>query len=112
MPLQSAWKPLIANESYCQYQLEEVAAPLRAESCARASGPCVPRWRGILPRVKRSLAWLTAIVAAGVAASSPASANGRFPAAGQVAVDPSDSEHIVLRTTYGILQTTDGGTTW
>src|SRR5262245_56848508 len=45
-------------------------------------------------------------------ASGTASANGRFPAAGQVVVDPGDAKHIVLRTTYGILQTTDAGQTW
>jgi photosystem II stability/assembly factor-like uncharacterized protein len=44
--------------------------------------------------------------------STDAFANGRFPAAGQVVVDPGDPQHIVLRATYGILQSTDGGTTW
>lgn len=41
-----------------------------------------------------------------------ASANGRYPAAGQVAVDPSNSAHVVVRATYGLLSTTDKGGTW
>jgi hypothetical protein len=39
-------------------------------------------------------------------------ANGRFPAAGQVVVDPSDPTRIVLRATYGLLQSTDSGQSW
>jgi MYXO-CTERM domain-containing protein len=45
-------------------------------------------------------------------ASGVASANGRFPAAGQLVVDPSDPQHLVLRATFGILETSDGGTNW
>ncbi len=41
-----------------------------------------------------------------------ASANGRFPAAGQLVVDPSDGSHIVVRTTYGLITTRDRGETW
>src|SRR5262245_37707256 len=39
-------------------------------------------------------------------------ANGRFPAAGQVGIDPGDARHVVLRTTYGLIQTTDSGSSW
>lgn len=41
-----------------------------------------------------------------------ASANGRFPLANHLVQDPSDADHIVLRTTYGIVQTSDHGKTW
>ncbi len=39
-----------------------------------------------------------------------AQANGRFPVADQLVVDPADPSHIVLRTTYGILGSVDAGT--
>lgn len=42
----------------------------------------------------------------------PASANGRFPAANQIVVDPSSPDRIVARTTYGLLITEDGGQVW
>ena len=42
----------------------------------------------------------------------PALANGRFPAAGQIAVDPSDPSHLVVRTTYGLTVTNDHGAHW
>ncbi|MEO5725609.1 MAG: hypothetical protein ABI134_21300, partial [Byssovorax sp.] len=42
----------------------------------------------------------------------PAVANGRFPAAGQIVVDPGDTTHVVVRTTYGILTTRDAGKNW
>jgi photosystem II stability/assembly factor-like uncharacterized protein len=45
-------------------------------------------------------------------AATPALANGRFPAAGQVVFDPGDPAHIVIRATYGILQTVDSGQSW
>ena len=48
-------------------------------------------------------AWLT---------SFPAFANGRFPAADQLIIDPSDPTHIVLRTTYGFVETRDNGKNW
>ncbi|MBK9262391.1 MAG: hypothetical protein IPM54_21635 [Polyangiaceae bacterium] len=41
-----------------------------------------------------------------------AHANGRFPSAGHVEVDPADPAHIVLRATYGLLVTHDGGSRW
>ena len=39
-------------------------------------------------------------------------ANGRYPAAGQLVVDPADSRHIVVRATFGLLQSFDAGSTW
>jgi hypothetical protein len=47
-----------------------------------------------------------------VAASAPALANGRFPAAGQAVVDPKDPAHLVVRSTYGVLSSRDAGATW
>ena len=45
-------------------------------------------------------------------AASIAEANGRFPSAGHVEVDPADPAHIVLRATYGLVVTRDGGKRW
>lgn len=39
-------------------------------------------------------------------------ANGRFPLADQLVVDPKDPSHLVLRTTYGILSSFDTGGSW
>lgn len=50
--------------------------------------------------------------AAVIAAAGTAAANGRYPAAGLIALDPSDPQHIVVRATYGIISTSDGGDTW
>lgn len=47
-----------------------------------------------------------------VLAPANARANGRFPAANQIVVAPSDPNHIVVRTTYGILVSRDGGKAW
>jgi len=43
---------------------------------------------------------------------SAALANGRYPLAQQLLVDPSDPAHLFLRSTYGVLSTTDTGATW
>jgi hypothetical protein len=58
---------------------------------------------------------LTAAVLAAIpilALASPARANGRYPAAGQIVVDPSDPAHIVVEATYGLLTTRDAGLHW
>jgi hypothetical protein len=47
-----------------------------------------------------------------VLGATSASANGRFPAAGQVVIGPTNPQHLVVRATYGILQSTDGGASW
>lgn len=47
-----------------------------------------------------------------VGASSLSYANGRFPLADQLVVDPQDPTHLVLRTTYGILSSFDAGGSW
>jgi MYXO-CTERM domain-containing protein len=56
---------------------------------------------------------LAGVALAALLLAAPAAlANGRFPAAGQVAVDPSDPSHLVVRATYGILSTHDKGAHW
>lgn len=45
-------------------------------------------------------------------AAQAAEANGRFPAAGQIVVDPGDPSHIVVRATHGFLTTRDAGQNW
>jgi photosystem II stability/assembly factor-like uncharacterized protein len=42
----------------------------------------------------------------------PARANGRFPAADQLLIDPDDTTHLVLRATFGLLESRDGGRNW
>mgnify|MGYP003830096335 CR=1 FL=1 len=51
---------------------------------------------------------LTAVLAG----AGQAHANRRYPAAGLIALDPSDPQHIVVRATYGVISTQDGGQTW
>ncbi len=47
-----------------------------------------------------------------VAGSGTASANGRFPNAGDIVFNRSDPAHMFIRTTYGFLQTRDSGENW
>lgn len=57
--------------------------------------------------------WTTSLGLVGLLAYSlPANANGRFPSAGHIEVDPADPAHIVVRTTYGLVVTHDGGNRW
>lgn len=60
----------------------------------------------------RLLGPAVALAFAASAAGVPALANGRFPAAGQIAVDPSDPDHLVVRTTYGLTVSSDHGAHW
>jgi MYXO-CTERM domain-containing protein len=41
-----------------------------------------------------------------------AAANGKFPAAGQIVVDPGDPAHVLVRTTFGILVSRDHAKTF
>ncbi len=45
-------------------------------------------------------------------ASTPVLANGRYPNADMLIVDPSDPSHLVLRATFGTLVSTDAGRRW
>jgi hypothetical protein len=47
-------------------------------------------------------------LAAGLVAL-PAGANGRFPAANQLVINPVDPQSLLLRTTFGLLSSQDGG---
>jgi photosystem II stability/assembly factor-like uncharacterized protein len=68
--------------------------------------------RGVMGRAARRGAAVAAL-AAGLA-SSPhlARANGRFPASNMLVAEPDDPSHLVLRATYGLLFSSDGGGSW
>lgn len=53
-----------------------------------------------------------ALAAASFFTSSLSWANGRFPLADQLVVDPNDPSHLVLRGTYGILSSANSGGSW
>lgn len=85
------------------------------------SGAASRRELGYIRRVMRShllrgagarALHAAAAAAAIAAAAAPASANGRYPAAGLIAVDPADPEHLLVRATYGVLSTRDHGQEW
>ena len=47
-----------------------------------------------------------------LALASPALANGRYPASGQIIVHPTDPKTVLVRATYGLLLTHDAGKDW
>jgi len=59
-----------------------------------------------------SKATLSRWIVACVLATSSASANGRYPSAQQLLLDPSDPNRLWLRATYGLLTSGDHGKTW
>ncbi len=63
-------------------------------------------------RTTLSRALGAAAILAAITAPRQAAANGVFPAAGQIVIDPADPQHIVVRATYGILTTRAGGEPW
>jgi len=63
-------------------------------------GVRVPSWVAI---VAGALAWLHV---------TAAFANGRFPRADQLVIDPSDPHHLLARATFGFIETHDGGASW
>lgn len=85
----------------------ELGAPIAART-TRAPG-AIRATRG--PR-RGALAAAAAALIAAAAVAAPASANGRFPAAGQIAVHPSDPSRLMVRATFGLLTTHDGGEEW
>jgi hypothetical protein len=63
--------------------------------------------------LKSRIAPLAAASAALVLLTAPAAvANGRFPASNQLVFSPRDPSLVVLRATFGIMLSHDGGTTW
>ncbi len=69
-------------------------------------------WLVVGCRRLRAPFWWLLCIGLVLAATRDASANGKFPEAGQVVVDPGDPNHLVVRTTFGVLNTTDGGSNW
>jgi photosystem II stability/assembly factor-like uncharacterized protein len=63
-------------------------------------------------RIKLARAAGGALAVATLLGAGGTAANGRFPAAGHIAVDPTDPAHILVRTTYGLLTTRDAGENW
>lgn len=64
-----------------------------------------------MPRRSSAALFVTPVLA--VLSLCPAArANGVFPATGQIVVDPGDPDHIVVRTTYGLLTTRAAGEPW
>src|SRR4051812_12123002 len=64
-----------------------------------------------LSAMMRSVVAVALAVLALVAPSS-ARATGRFPASSAVVFDPHDSKTVLVRTTFGLLKTRDGGDSW
>jgi MYXO-CTERM domain-containing protein len=56
--------------------------------------------------------FLTLGICAALTCATTTRANGRFPSADHVEVDPQDPLHIVVRATYGLVITRDGGDSW
>src|SRR5258706_5663635 len=60
--------------------------------------------------------FLKLVAAAALAAAcmlpSVASANGRYPTANQLVVDPANPARIVVRATLGVLVSTNSGASW
>jgi photosystem II stability/assembly factor-like uncharacterized protein len=52
------------------------------------------------------------LLCAAVTFAASSRANGRYPLATQLVSAPNDASYLALRTTFGVLQTFDGGTTW
>jgi len=61
--------------------------------------------------VRRLLVAL-AVASATLGAPPLAHANGRFPAANQLVIAPNDPSTIIVRATFGVLVTSDGGKNW
>lgn len=58
-------------------------------------------------RRRRSAAVLRALTLLGL--TSPAWANGRFPRGSQIVFDAADARHLVVTTTFGFIESRDGG---
>lgn len=65
----------------------------------------------VFKMLRRAATWATGLCAC-LCVAAPAWANGRFPNANQLLVDPEEPAHIVVRSTFGLLQTFDSGANW
>jgi hypothetical protein len=63
-------------------------------------------------RTARAAALAGSVFAAVLAVAAPAAANGRYPASNALVFSPTDASLVLLRTTFGVLLSRDGGTTW
>ncbi len=61
-------------------------------------------------KLERSFAVLAALAVGTLAV--PARANGRYPASGQIIVHPTNPDVLLVRATYGLMLSRDGGKTW
>jgi photosystem II stability/assembly factor-like uncharacterized protein len=68
-------------------------------------------WAHVFLKSSRRLPWLGLVLGTALL-SAPALANGRFPAADQLVIDPGDEQHLLLRTTFGLLDSRDAGSSW
>lgn len=62
--------------------------------------------------MRSSFLFFPAVLGAALAFSGSARANGRYPAAGQIAVHPKDPSVMLVRATYGLVVTHDTGKSW
>jgi hypothetical protein len=60
----------------------------------------------------RSIAAYAGLSLLSLVAPRVALANGRYPLSQQLLVDPTDTGHLFLRSTYGVLTSKDAGATW
>lgn len=60
----------------------------------------------------RPIALAATLCAAVFMVTRPAPANGRFPAANQILLSPSNPDLVITRATYGLLLSSDHGATW
>ncbi len=63
-------------------------------------------------RTIRAASVVASLIAAACVRAPSAFANGRYPASNALVFTPGDSASILLRTTFGILMSRDGGATW
>jgi photosystem II stability/assembly factor-like uncharacterized protein len=62
--------------------------------------------------LKYSHVFLASLLLLAVSPAQRAAAHGREPSLGLVTFDPFDPEHMVVRTTWAILESEDGGASW
>jgi photosystem II stability/assembly factor-like uncharacterized protein len=62
--------------------------------------------------LRRALGAAVAAVLASPLATGTAAANGRYPAGNTILFAPNDPNLVVVQTTFGVLFSHDGGTTW
>lgn len=78
---------------------------------------CRGDWRSGTPcATMRAMRWSFfgsgALAAALALTATQASANGRFPEANHVYVSPTNPDHVILRVSFGLLVSRDGGASW